>query len=230
MSRARCNARSSVVTARFAQGGPSSRGLEQSAGLGRFLGSGSCAGEAVGVGAGLDDGAVEREPVDDGRAEPAPYPSRWSWTVLRLPRRPVPPAFLCASPVPFSFGRIVTGGTHHQARSRTIATAITPRGSCPVPKRAHGGCGWCLGQVSRAAYENRLNGRLCSAAAPCRRGRLVAGRRGRGPPLPGRLLPVGLLDGDSAEEGRLAFGQPGAVRWVRGVCMSAYRWFSASGT
>ncbi len=39
------------------------------AGLGGLLSSSSGAGEAVGVGAGLDDGAIEREPVDDGHAE-----------------------------------------------------------------------------------------------------------------------------------------------------------------
>lgn len=41
-----------------------------SAGLGGLISSGSGAGEAVAAGTGLDDGAVEREPDDDGRAEP----------------------------------------------------------------------------------------------------------------------------------------------------------------
>jgi hypothetical protein len=36
---------------------------------GRFFGTGSCLGEAVGVGAGLDDVAAEGDPVDDRGAE-----------------------------------------------------------------------------------------------------------------------------------------------------------------
>lgn len=51
-------------------GEPSTRNSQESARRGGLFGSGPCAGEAVGVGAGLDDRAVEGESVDNGRAEP----------------------------------------------------------------------------------------------------------------------------------------------------------------